>query len=127
MALLVYGKLFDSSISTTSATVLYTPADWNERLAVAEQFSAEMRGTQGNGSSPSVKAELETSNDGVWWSTRSAIIPTTALGVKATVLAWGQDNGSSVVGRYLRMKVTLTSTGAASAYVEIWLAGRSND
>lgn len=133
MAVLFGMKVWDQAISGAAATTVYTDPTYYRTIAQAEKFNVSARVTQVGGVTPTITIVLEHSNDGVNWLTKHTFIltgtPTGAtLNPNAVNLKDGSDLGTAVVGAaQMRLAITLGGTGNPTAYVEVWLCGRSND
>lgn len=134
MAVLFGMKVYDQAISGSGATTVYTDPSLYRTFAQAEKFNLSMRITQVGGTSPTIAAALEHSNDGVNWQAKHSFTlsgsPVNGAQINPNVvnLKDGSDLGTSVVGgAMIRLAITLGGTGNPTAFVEAWLCGRSND
>ena len=125
MAVLFCDKCFEQGISGTTA--IQTTPEKYAMFAQAEKFFLQARATQVSGTSPTLTVAIEHSNDGVTWTTKAT--PISAFGLSAGAIngTTGSDLGTAAVGgAKVRLTISLAGT-TPSAFVEIWLTGRSND
>lgn len=115
-------KAFDDMIVSDNTNTRYSDPSLNQALAQAEKFFFQVKSTQVLGTSPNAVITLETSCDNVNWTISST--PISAAIANGTVL-FGADLGTSQVrGLCVRIGVKLTGT-TPSAYIEVWITGRS--
>lgn len=99
----------------------YSDPSLNELLGTAEKYFLAAKLTY-TGTGTSLTVTIETSNDNVNWVPRTAAINTA---IPSGEVRWGSDfAGGSVVGRFARYSLQLSSAQAASAYAELWVTGR---
>lgn len=115
-----------SLVVNDSVNTYYSDPELNAALGTAEKFLVEVRTSNVSGTTPKIAVTIETSVDGVNWAARSTPIPASlTLGVPGPTVQYGSDLGTSVVaGRFIRVG-TILSGASASAFVEIWVCGRS--
>lgn len=125
MAVLYCDKCFEQGISGTTA--IQTTPEKYAMFAQAERFFLQGRITQSGGTSPTITVLLEHSNDGVTWTTKATLVNALALTPNAITNTTGSDLGTAIVGGCkARLSVALGGTNP-TAFVELWLTGRSND
>lgn len=126
MAIVYCIPVFEGALTGASAPQT-SPANMNGTIAQAERFFLQARVTQVAGTSPSITVTLEHSNDDVNFTTKSTLINGTALTANQQNNIFAQDLGTAQVGGCsMRVSVSLGGT-TPSAYVQLYLCGRSND
>jgi len=113
-------ELVDNPLNT-----FFSPTEYNAALGKAEKYFFQVRTTQVSGTSPTLTLLLETSNDGVLWSSRSTPINLQVIPSNNAGALFGQELGtSSVGGMYTRFGIKLGGT-LTVAFVEVWVTGRT--
>lgn len=116
------GKAFAGVINDQTNTY-YTDPALNGRLGQAEKFMVELKGSN-IAATPTPTVSLEGSNDGVNWTVRNATV-ITGTALSTTPVQYGSDDGTqSVGGRFARFGITIGGS-SSSAYVELWVTGRT--
>jgi hypothetical protein len=117
MSIVFAGKVFSRVINDLTNTY-YSDDELDEALGLAEKFFIEVKGSNVNGT-PTLTLTLETSEDGVNWTTRSTPISATyATNPRfASELGTGQTGG-----RFARFGAK--HTGSGGGYLEVWVTGR---
>ena len=123
---IVFGgtKVFDQSCSGLSP--FYSKQELQRQIASAEKFTALIKTTGVTGTGPTMKVDLEHSNDAINWVVKTNLVAG-GTAISNTITFTPQDTGTTTVGgAFMRLAVTLGGTTPA-AYVEIWLTGRTLD
>ena len=117
-------EAFDDVVNGT--TVVYTTTRLNEVLGQPDRVSLEAVADQSGGTSPTLKVDLEHSNDQRNWAVKSTPIGVTAIPVGATTAIFGADAGTTPTGAFVRLAITLGGTGGPNAHVKIHVCARDD-
>ena len=128
MAILFSGKVFEGSISGTTA--VYTGSELYRTIAQGEKFYVEVRAAQTT-TGATVTVALEQSNEAsafvAAWEVKATLISAAATSPTVVNYVRGYDLGTTKVGAG-NMRLAISLGGATpTAYVEAWLTVRSND
>lgn len=127
MSVLFSGKVFSGVMNDVTST-WYSDHEWNARLGTAEKFHLELKATNVQ-PTPTITVTMEASADNVNWAARitnPASLPNLAPSATLTsnLVIMSYDLGTSFVGgRFTRFALKLAGSG--SAYIELWVTGRT--
>ena len=116
-------EAFNDVINGT--TTVYTPTKLNEALGQCDKLSVQAVADQSSGTSPTLKVDVEHSNDQRNWAVKTAAIGATTIPAGATTSLFGNDPGSTPTGGFVRLALTLGGTTPA-AHVKVTVCGRDD-
>jgi len=94
-------------------------------LGTADKFFIEAKVAEVTGTSPALTIVIQHSNDGVNWSQRSNPMNAVALNANSNIVEVGTDTGTTPMGRYAKVVVSIEGTSNPGAYVSVTVTGRS--
>ena len=116
-------EAFNDVINGT--TTVYTPTKLNEVLGQTDKLSVQAVADQTSGTSPTLKVDIEHSNDQRNWAVKTAAIAATSIPAGATTPLFGNDPGTTPTGGFVRLALTLGGTTPA-AHVKVTVCGRDD-
>jgi hypothetical protein len=124
MAIVSNLKVFSDTLFDVTNTY-YSDSRNQRALGGGEQFWVEVKTSNVNGASMMIFCTLETSDDGMNWSTAYTFPNVNNKPISSgTILVDSSSPSTLVVGRFGRITFKLGGTGAVGAYVECWVTSR---